>query len=157
MIEGLLRHCTDAAIDTSYVDTLHATFTALLGHRGHQSCGHGHDGQVRRLRHRQHTGKTFDRRDRRRSRVHHVERARKAARPGVAQDGPPDRVGFPASTDHGHDLGPEQRAQARHVGAALTLSYRVQLGVINHERDGEGDDAGLGTPLRRQPSIGKHP
>lgn len=38
MIEGLLRHCTDAEIDTSYVDTHGASvvgfaFTELLGFR----------------------------------------------------------------------------------------------------------------------------
>ena len=96
-----------------------------------QDCrrGHGHHRDVNRF------GQLGCRRQARHAlklagmRVDPVHAPGVAAGDDVAQDGPADRLRPPAGSHYGHRFRSENMAQARHVGVALPLGHRVQIGL----------------------------
>jgi hypothetical protein len=73
------------------------------------------------------------------------------------------RVWQEARTQDGDGLGGQQVPQARHVGVALPVGYRVQvpvppgIGSAAWQVEGELDDAVCQPPLGLQTGVGEHP
>jgi hypothetical protein len=139
----------------------HAPLAALSGHLEHPRGGHRDHGQVHSLRQVRHGGQG-PLVQLRGVRVHRVQAAGVAAGPDVVEDGPADRAGPPAGTDHRHRLGREHGPQAGRVGVALPAAHRVEVivqrgpGVLARQREREVVDALGEAPPDRQARGGEH-